>query len=381
MDAALRRFADGLDPAQLPLTGRPARVRLRTPQGAVADIVLRRGEPLRTEERRGRADAVLTADPGTWRRLADRDGAGLDAFRTGRLKVRGNLHLAVALLAAGGPLRFFDVPSSAGPLSAVEAGEGPPVLLIHGLGASKLSLLTTLGALAPLGRRAIALDLPGFGDSAKPLTANYSPQWFARTIVSAMDALGIERADLVGNSLGGRVALELGLAHRDRVGRLGLLCPSLAWREKPLWAHVARVAPARLGLVQPAPRAVVDAIVRRAVPGSTDGWTAAGVDEFLRGYLTPRGRQAFYLAAQHIVREDPGRFWRRLERLEPEALFVWGRADPLVPIAFARHVQAAVPHARHLELRCGHVPQLEAPSATHAALARFLAAPARAAAA
>lgn len=380
MDAALGRFAEGIDAAALPLTERRARLRLRTPEGHALDVVLRRGEPARTEARRGRADAVLTADPSTWQRLVARDGSGMDAFRRGHLKVRGNLHLAVAVLSAGGALRFFDIPSDAGPLSAVEAGEGPPVLLVHGLGASKLSMLSTLAALAPAGHRAIALDLPGFGDSAKPLPAGYSPQWFARTLVSAMDALGLDRADVVGNSLGGRVALELGLAHRDRVGRLGLLCPSLAWRDKPLWAQLAHRAPARLGLIQPAPRVVVDAIVRRAVPGSREGWTAAGVDEFLRGYLTPRGRQAFYLAAQHIIREDAARFWKRLERLEPEALFVWGRADPLVPIAFARHVSAAVPHAQHLELHCGHVPQLEAPEATHRALQRFLAAPLAAAA-
>jgi pimeloyl-ACP methyl ester carboxylesterase len=54
------------------------------------------------------------------------------------------------------------------------------------------------------------------------------------------------------------------------------------------------------------------------------------------------------------------------------ALFVWGRADRLVPLAFARHVTDTVPSAEHLELDCGHVPQLERPREAHRALERFL---------
>ena len=61
-----------------------------------------------------------------------------------------------------------------------------------------------------------------------------------------------------------------------------------------------------------------------------------------------------------------------LAALEPDALFVWGRQDRLVPIAFARHVSETAPGARHLELNCGHVPQLERPRETHAALIDFL---------
>jgi len=78
--------------------------------------------------------------------------------------------------------------------------------------------------------------------------------------------------------------------------------------------------------------------------------------------------------AQHIYLEDPDTFWTRLRELQSEALFVWGRQDRIVPIGFARHVRGALPGAEHLELDCGHVPQLEAPRSTHAALLEFLAA-------
>ena len=64
-------------------------------------------------------------------------------------------------------------------------------------------------------------------------------------------------------------------------------------------------------------------------------------------------------------------FWTRLATLRTPSLFVWGRRDRVVPIAFARHVREVLPAAEHLELDCGHVPQLERPRETHAALARF----------
>ena len=134
------------------------------------------------------------------------------------------------------------------------------------------------------------------------------------------------------------------------------------------------MVPTELGLIQPAPRAVVERIVRRVVPAADDQWTAAGIDEFLRAYLTPRGRAAFYAAARNIYMEEPhgpGGFWTRLPDAAAPSLFVWGRRDTLVPIGFARHVRDVLPGAEHLELECGHVPQLERPRAPgHAPLPR-----------
>jgi pimeloyl-ACP methyl ester carboxylesterase len=102
---------------------------------------------------------------------------------------------------------------------------------------------------------------------------------------------------------------------------------------------------------------------------------AAGVDEFLRAFCTTGGRFAFYEAARRIYLDEPDGddgFWRRLEAMEAETMFVWGRHDTLVPIGFMKHVQRALPSARHVELECGHVPQLEAPGRTHAAIESFL---------
>jgi pimeloyl-ACP methyl ester carboxylesterase len=59
--------------------------------------------------------------------------------------------------------------------------------------------------------------------------------------------------------------------------------------------------------------------------------------------------------------------------LAPESLFIWGTQDRLVPLGFIKHVERALPRAEHLELECGHLPQIERPRETHAAIARFLA--------
>ena len=82
-----------------------------------------------------------------------------------------------------------------------------------------------------------------------------------------------------------------------------LLCPSLAWRRGRAWAPLVRLMRPKLGLVQIAPRTVVEGVVRRLIPGAREGWTATGVDEFLRAYLSPAGRAAFYAAARHIYLE------------------------------------------------------------------------------
>src|SRR3954454_23785251 len=301
----------------------------------------------------------------------------MTGYQQGCLEVPRHLRLSVGLRAAPSGddtparLRCEQVRTRSGHISTLHAGMGDPVIAIHGLGATKASFLPTVAALA--GRfRVIALDLPGFGESGKPLRAPYDARFFAESVIELLDALGIERAHVIGNSLGGRVALEIGLRAPERVDRLVLLAPSMAWRRKRPWAPLLRAVRPELGAIQPTPRAAVEQIVDRMVPGARDGWAAAGVDEFMRAYLTRRGRAAFYSAARQIYLEEPegdDGFWPRLKTLSVPALFVWGRNDRLVPIGFPRHVTDALPAAEHLELDCGHVPQLERPRETHEAAA------------
>lgn len=379
-DSALDRLVARFDPEVFDV-GRPV-VRLRIEDGGPAprDVLIENGQA-RVAGQSGAPDAVLSADPETWSQIAEDLRGGMQAFRRGRLKIRRDLHLGVGFLAAtalpqgSGRLRLRRVETAAGALSTIEAGTGDPVLLIHGLGATKASFLPTIDALAP-SYRAIGVDLPGFGDSDKPLFGAYDAPYFARAMTALLDALELDSAHVVGNSMGGRVALELGLAHADRVKRLVLLAPSLAWLKPRPWAPYLRWIPTQLGIFQPTPRPLVEMIVKQVIPRSDEEWTAAGIDEFMRSYLTPLGRAAFYAAARNIYLEEPrgpDGLWTRLGELQSEALFVWGRKDGIVPIGFARHVRDELPSATHLELDCGHVPQLERPRETHEAMVRFLA--------
>ena len=376
----LEQLVDRYDP-ELFDVGRPqARLRIEGFGPQARDVVLEDGAA-RVEAARGQPDAELIADEETWHALVEDLRGGMEAFRSGRLRVRRDLHLGVGFLAAtaangeAGQLRVRSVRTAAGSLSTMEAGGGEPVILVHGLGATKASFLPTIAALAPA-YRTIAVDLPGFGDSDKPLNGSYDAAFFARSTIALLDALGLERAHVIGNSMGGRVAIELGLAAPDRIRRLVLLAPSLAWLRTRKWAPYLRWIPTQLGAIQPAPRPLVEAIVRRVIPGADQEWTAAGIDEFLRSYLTPNGRAAFYAAAAKIYLEEPHGphgFWTRLGSLDVESLFIWGERDNVVPVAFASHVREAVPTAQHLFLNCGHVPQLERPRQTHAAIEQFLA--------
>lgn len=376
----IEQLVDRYDAALFDPGRHQARLRIEGCGPEPRDVVLEDGRA-RIEAPRGDADAELRADEETWRTIATNLRDGMAAFRAGRLRVRRDLHLGVGFLAAtagpaeAGQLRVRTIGTSAGSLSTMDAGTGEPVILIHGLGATKASFLPTLAALTP-GYRAIAVDLPGFGDSDKPVLGSYDAPFFARAMIALLDALGIERAHVIGNSMGGRVGIEMGLRYPERVRRLVLLAPSLAWLRSRPWAPYLRWVPTQLGLIQPAPRPVVEAIVRRVVPGADQEWTAAGIDEFLRSYREPSGRAAFYAAARNIYLEEPhgpDGFWTRLPSLSVESLFVWGRNDGVVPAKFAHHVRDALPAARHLLLECGHVPQLQRPKQTHAAIQQFLA--------
>lgn len=332
------------------------------------------------------ADVVIGTDAHTWLRLRRGELSGIEAFSQRLLYARGDLDLAVGFeglwrLPSGRPplLSVHGVRLPGRRVSTLTMGDGPDVILLHGLGGTKSSFFDTAAALSRNGYRVHALDLPGFGASSKPATAPYSARWFAETVVGVMDALEIDSAHLVGNSMGGRVALEVGLRAPDRVRGLGLLCPAVAFIRRG-YHPIVRLARPELGLLP-------HRFTRRMVtgqfwsmfcdPDAVDPALAdVAVDEFQRIYASAGARYAFLCAARNIYLDKPfgrGGFYPRLAELESPALFVWGSHDPLIPPAFKRHVARWLPGAEQIVLeRCGHVPQVERPEQTNGLLMRFL---------
>src|SRR4051812_14171324 len=333
-----------------------------------------------------RPDVVIGTDAHTWLRLRRGELSGIEAFSQRSLYARGDLDLAVGFeglwrLPSGRPplLRIENVRLPGRRVSTLTMGLGPDVLLLHGLGATKTSFFDTAAALARHGYRVHAIDFPGFGGSSKPATAPYSARWFAETVVGVMDALEIDRAHLVGNSMGGRVALEVGLRAPDRVNGLGLLCPAVAFIKRG-YHPIVRLARPELGLL---PHRFTRSMVAGqfwsmfADPDAVDPAVAdVAVDEFQRIYHSAGARYAFLCAARNISLDKPfgkGGFYPRLAELERPAMFVWGTHDPLIPAKFKRHVEHWLPSAEQIVLdNCGHVPQVERPDQTNGLLLRFL---------
>jgi pimeloyl-ACP methyl ester carboxylesterase len=377
--AALRELVERFEHSVFDLPGERAVLRLDVTGGRSWDVLVERRRATLTGPAKGTPDATISADSATWEVVARDVASGMDAFRAGRLSVRRNLHLGVGFLAAtsgmsgAGRLRFERVRVPAGELSTLEAGTGDPVVMLHGLGGTKASFLPTVAALAG-SFRTIAVDMLGSGDSSKPLGASYGPVFHARAIEQLLDALGLERAHLLGHSMGGRVALELGFMSPQRTIGLALMTPAMAWLRDRRFSPYLRWIRPELGLLQIAPRTVVEALMRRMIPEADAPWAAPAIDEFVRMYTTARGRAAFYAAARHMYLDEPhghNGFWTRLRELSPASLFIWGRHDRLVPVSFIKHVERALPAARHVELDCGHLPQVERPRQTHRAIAEF----------
>jgi pimeloyl-ACP methyl ester carboxylesterase len=333
------------------------------------------------------ADVVIGTDSRTWLRLRTGELSAVEAFRDRSLYARGELDNAVRFeslfrLADGrDPLMLVrDVPLAPSGLrvSTMSIGEGPDVVLIHGLGAAKSSFFDCAALLAKAGYRVHAIDLPGFGGSSKPSRAPYTAPWFAEAVRGVMDALDIESAHLVGNSMGGRVALEIGLRWPKRVRSIAALCPAVAFVKRDFHPLVRLLRP-EFGLL---PHKLRRGIVERQLwsmfcdPDALDPSVAdVVVDEFQRHYSSAGARVAFYASARNIYLDRPfgeGGFYPRLTELQPPALFVWGTHDKLIPAGFRRHVAEALPGAEQVVLDgCGHVPQVERPEQTVGMLRRL----------
>ena len=333
---------------------------------------------------RRRPDVTMSTDAGTWLRLRRGELSGIEAFQQRLLNVRGNLDHAIAFegmfrLVGGRPplLQIHDIPVGRHRISTLTMGRGPDVLLLHGLGGTRASLFETAAALSR-SYRVHAPDLPGFGSSSKPSLGGYNARWFADIMFGLMDQLEIPGAHVVGNSMGGRVAIEMGLTEPDRIGALGLLCPAVAWIRRGLHPIVRLLRP-EFGLLPHTFRRSVVVSQFWSMFHDRDLIDPAVadlvVDEFQRIYHTAGARYALLASARNIYLEAPfGRhgFYRRLADLRPPALFMWGSHDRLVPPAFSGHVRKWLPQAEQVIIEgCGHVPQVERPEETNELLLSF----------
>lgn len=277
--------------------------------------------------------------------------------------------------------RFVDL--DAGPrLQVLEAGEGEPLVVLHGSGNSAICMLPLVEQFG--GRRVIVADRPGYGLS-EPVSGlrEHPRRTGGEVVVGLLDALGIEVADLVGSSTGGFWSLWTALDRPERVGRIVLVgaTPLLPGTRPPLPLRLMTTPiigdVLRRVMPEPSPKTVTqmmrsmgeaDTIVDH--PGLIDAFVAAGNDpiagqatgEELAGVI--RGLLGFRAACRFTDAE--------LRKVEQPTLLIWGEHDPVGRLDAAHAAAALIPHARVAQVPTGHAPWLGEAARTADLIMRFL---------
>ena len=228
----------------------------------------------------------------------------------------------------------------------LQRGDGAPLLLLHGWGASAELFTPILDALAP-GRRLIVPDLPGFGGTDPP-PEPWAADDYAAWVVSLLDRLGVARADVIGHSHGGRVAIELSADHPERVRRV-VLASSAGVRPPPSLRRSAAVRSYK------ALRRIEHS---RLAPAALRGYARSRADR--------RGSDD-YRAASGVMRDTLVRLVNQdltplLPRIKAPALLIWGERDTETPLAGARVMERLIPDAGLVVFEgAGHFAYLEQP--------------------
>jgi pimeloyl-ACP methyl ester carboxylesterase len=256
-------------------------------------------------------------------------------------------------------LRFRDT----GPKGA------PAVILLHGFGASLETWEPWAKALSAR-YRVIRLDLPGFGLTGADPTGDYSDARAVKILADLMDKLGVARASLIGNSLGGRLAWTFAAKYPDRVTRLVLVSPDGFASPGFEYGKAPKVPLMMQALPYVAPRGILKANLAVAYgrPASLTGATLTRYRDLL---LAPGVRRAILTRTGQVILVDPAPI---LRHIQTPTLLLWGEKDGMIPITNAADYLRDLPHATLVRLPgLGHVPFEEDPVTSLAPVERFLA--------
>ncbi|HEU4701487.1 MAG TPA: alpha/beta fold hydrolase [Conexibacter sp.] len=259
------------------------------------------------------------------------------------------------------------------PANVVELGAGPPLLFVHGLSGRWQNWLENMPHFART-HRVIAVDLPGFGASPMPREGISIPG-YAGFLEGICDALSIDAAAVVGNSMGGHIASELAIRSPQRVERLMLV--SAAGISAELVQRNAVIAGGRVVaalMTQSAARH--ERLARRPglrrialsfVVRHADRLSAPLAHELMSG----AGKPGFLPALEAVVTH---RISERLPQIACPTFVLWGEDDHVIPVRDARRFSELIPDVRvEVWPDTGHVAMLERPAAFNALLEAFLA--------
>jgi pimeloyl-ACP methyl ester carboxylesterase len=246
----------------------------------------------------------------------------------------------------------------------LKRGHGPETLLLmHGLGCSSLEWSENVDSLSR-SMTVIAVDLIGFGASDKPAGFDYSSRGQALRLIALMDELGIDRVHLVGNSFGGKVAIDIADIAGERVQSLTLVASAGAGKEAPL--------PMRISTLP-----FVDRLLPKpSYPDFRKGWQAAFFDakklseERIRkkyhDAMQPDAQRSHLLTVRSMMnvwgfkKTDLQAMVHKVDNVRCKTLIVWGCQDLLLPVSHAHVFKERIQGATlKLFEGCGHAPQIE----------------------
>jgi pimeloyl-ACP methyl ester carboxylesterase len=262
-------------------------------------------------------------------------------------------------------------------VNVIELGSGPPIVFVHGLSGSWQNWLEQLPVFAR-DHRVVAFDLPGFGASEMPAD-EISISGYARFVDALYDALGIDTAAVVGNSMGGFIGSELAIRFPARVERLVLVSAAgltVEHQRHERGLVVLKTLDRRLAAYAGWLGSKSDALARRPrarrmifglVVHRPDLLPAPLVAEQIRGSGKPGFVPALDALTSYPIRD-------RLPQIACPTLIVWGTEDHLVPVRDADEFARLIPNSRKVVWRqTGHMAMLERPAAFNGLLAAFLA--------
>lgn len=256
-------------------------------------------------------------------------------------------------------------------IAYLEQGEGPPVLLLHGIPTSSLLWRNVIPGLAQ-NRRVIAPDLLNYGKSDKPRDANVSIEAQSRLILGIMDALGIHRADVVAHDIGGGIAQLMAVNHPERINRL-VLADAVCFDSWPIPEFKPLQEP---GAEEKMSIEEFEQMHRDFLPkGLHDQNVATSelVDMVVEPWRGEEGKRAFFRNLRRLNPEYTLAIADELKHLPHQALIVWGRHDPFQKPEYAEKLRATLPNARLEWIDASHWLTEERPEEVAEVIGNFLA--------
>jgi len=269
--------------------------------------------------------------------------------------------LPLSVTAASSAIQDHGVDVGGYRLRYLEAGSGPPVVLLHGLGADSRTWRLAMPVLAERAH-VYALDQLGFGQSEKP-EISYRIQTLVDSLGGFLDTMHLDRASIVGNSLGGWVAASFAAAHPERVDHLVLV-------DAAGYGEPGQIVQDYLSRFDPAMAAQAQQFLSGLTPDERRAMEAA-----LAAYFARRSRGDGYAMGsliQSIMRGEDA-LGDSVKRIKAPTLVLWGRNDPVIPVRMADKLADDIPKAKKVVLDgCGHRPQVECSAVFIKAVQKFL---------